>query len=101
MPGSPPVRSGGRQWWTSSPTAHAVRGLPLPVGTSASRPLVKEAPECKACERCHDNDGGTMTQAEEAAPSAPVLPYIFNPGQAPALTFFERNDRLQEQARPV
>jgi len=42
-----------------------------------------------------------MTQAARDTGGCPVLPYLTNPGEAPALTYFERNDGFQEQARPA
>jgi cytochrome P450 len=43
----------------------------------------------------------TQVEAEQGTGGCPVLHYTMNPGQAPALTYFQRNDGYQEQARPV
>jgi len=41
-----------------------------------------------------------MTGAARDTEGCPVLPYLMNPGEAPALTYFERNDGFQQQRRP-
>ncbi|MCW2622556.1 MAG: putative cytochrome [Frankiales bacterium] len=42
-----------------------------------------------------------MTTSQRDLGSCPVLPYLLSPPQAPALTYFERNDGFQSQARPA
>jgi cytochrome P450 len=42
-----------------------------------------------------------MTTTERDTGGCPVLPYLFGPPQASALTFFERNDVLQSEGRPA
>jgi cytochrome P450 len=42
-----------------------------------------------------------MTQIDEVGDARTVLPYTMNPGQAPALSYFTRNDGFQAQSRPA
>jgi len=42
-----------------------------------------------------------MTETERDTAGCSVLPYLLNPGQAPATSFFQRNDGFQQQSRPA
>jgi cytochrome P450 len=42
-----------------------------------------------------------MTQVQRDTGGAPVVPYTMSPGQAPALSYFERNDGFQQTSRPA